>query len=47
LTDAAGLTAAVITQKDLAAKEKAEKQAITKALTTIAYMISMVWHNRM
>jgi hypothetical protein len=36
LVDAAGLTAAVIAQKDLAAKEKAEKQATTKALTAIA-----------
>jgi len=36
LADAAGLTAAVIAQKDLAAKEKAEKQATTKALTATA-----------
>jgi hypothetical protein len=36
LADAAGLTAAVIAQKDLAAKEKAEKQAATKALTATA-----------
>jgi hypothetical protein len=30
LADAAGLTAAMIAQKDLAAKEKAEKQATAK-----------------
>jgi hypothetical protein len=36
LVDAAGLTAAVIAQKDLAAKEKAENQATIKALKATA-----------
>ena len=36
MADAARLTAAVIAQKDLAAKGKAEKQATTKALTVTA-----------
>jgi hypothetical protein len=36
LADIAGLIGAVITQKDLAVKEKAEKQAAIKALTAIA-----------
>jgi hypothetical protein len=36
LADAAGLTAAVIAQKDLAAKEKVKNQAATKALKVTA-----------